>query len=110
MRALLPLLLCLALAGPAAASSFRCKEWEKRDDAGKEERIAQRITEGLEGNAARQYGSINKVAVRRCLEGRIWDLREQFDYICSEGQRRSMQALDEEFERTVWTCVAESRR
>ena len=48
--------------------------------------------------------------MRRCLEGRIWDMRDQFDGICLEGKRASLQALNQEFDRYIWTCVNQRRR
>jgi hypothetical protein len=105
---LLAALLSLILASPAAAF-FKCREWEKLDEAGKEELLLEQIDSVLASNEAKRYGSINKVTVRRCLEGRVWDMRDQFDGICAEGKRASLQALNDEFERNIWTCVGQRR-
>ena len=105
---LLAAVLSLTLASPAAAF-FKCRDWVKLDDAGKEELLVAQIDSTLASNAAKRYGSINKVTVRRCLEGRVWDMRDQFDGICAEGKRSSLQALNDEFERNVWTCVGQRR-
>ena len=106
---LLATALCLFVASPAVAD-FKCRDWVKLDDAAKEEQLLDEIERVLSSNAAKRYGSINKVTVRRCLEGRVWDMRDQFDGICAEGKRSSMQALNDEFERTTWSCVGERRR
>jgi hypothetical protein len=110
MRILLPALaLSLLVASPAAAF-FKCRSWEKLDDAAKEELLLDEIERVLASNQAKRYGSINKVDVRRCLEARVWDMREQFDGICAEGKRASLQALNQEFDRYVWGCVGKRRR
>jgi hypothetical protein len=36
-------------------------------------------------------------------------MRDQFDGICAEGKRSSLQALNDEFERNVWNCVGQRR-
>jgi hypothetical protein len=110
MRILLLTLAVTLLAAAPASAFFKCRDWDKLDDAGKEKLLEERIDQVLNSNAAKRYGSINKVAVRRCLEGRIWDMRDQFDGICLEGKRASLQALNQEFDRYIWTCVNQRRR
>jgi hypothetical protein len=102
------LALSLLLASPASAF-FKCREWQKLDDAAKEQLLLDQIESVLASNQAKRYGSINKVTVRRCLEGRVWEMRDQFDGICQEGKRASLQALNDEFERNVWSCVGKRR-
>jgi hypothetical protein len=106
MRAiLLGLALSMAFAGPANAF-FKCKTWVKLDDAGKRALLAQRIDQVLTGNVAKQYG-VNKVTLRQCMERNISDMRAQFDGICAEGA--SMQALNDQFDRYIWSCVGRRR-
>ena len=103
----LGLVLSLAFAAPASAS-FKCKSWVKLDDAGKRELLEQRIDQVLTGNVAQQYG-VDKVRMRQCLERNVSDMRAQFDGICAEGKRASMQALNDKFERYIWNCVGRRR-
>jgi hypothetical protein len=103
----LGLALLLVFAAPASAF-FKCKSWTKLDDAGKRELLEQRIDQVLSGNVARQY-DVDKVRIRQCLERSIPDMRAHFDGICDEGKRASMQALDEKFDRYVWSCVGQGR-
>ena len=72
------------------------------DDAGKRALLEQRIDQVLSGNVAKQYG-VNKVNLRQCMERNIPSMRAQFDGICAEGA--SMQALNDQFDRYIWTCV-----
>jgi len=99
----LGLMLLLAFAAPASAF-FECKTWLELDEAGKRELLERRIDQVLTGDVARQY-DVDKVRLRQCLERSVSDMRAQFDGICAEGERASMQALDEEFERYTWSCV-----
>jgi hypothetical protein len=36
-------------------------------------------------------------------------MRARFDGICAEGKRASLQALDDEFSRYIWSCVGGRR-
>jgi hypothetical protein len=49
------------------------------------------------------------VTLRRCLEARVPDMRDQFDGICAVGKRASLQALNQEFDRYIWSCVGRRR-
>jgi len=49
------------------------------------------------------------VRMRQCLERNVSDMRAQFDGICAEGKRASMQALNDKFERYIWNCVGRRR-
>jgi hypothetical protein len=108
MRSLvLGLVFSLAFAAPASAF-FKCKTWVKLDDTGKRELLEQRIDQVLTGNAAQQYGA-DKVRLRQRLERNVSDMQAQFEGICAEGKRASMQALNDKFERYVWSCVGRRR-
>jgi len=97
----------LTLAAPASAA-FRCRTWDKLDDAAKQEAILAEIDAVLTGNAAKKY-SVNKVQIRKCMERRAPTLRDQFDGICLEGMSAAMNALDTEFESHLFTCVGSRR-
>lgn len=101
---LLLAVLALLLATPAGAF-MKCKVWEGLDDGQKEQALLDQIDRVVTSNDAKKYGSINKVTVRKCLESRVPDIRDQFDGICMDGKTASMQALNRELERYVWTCV-----
>jgi hypothetical protein len=106
MRAiLLGLALSVVFAAPASAF-LKCKSWVRLDDAGKRALLEQRIDQVLSGNVAKQYG-VNKVNLRQCMERNVSDMRAQFDGICAEGA--SMQALNDQFDRYIWTCVGRRR-
>jgi hypothetical protein len=107
MRWLLGGLLALVLASPASAE-FRCKTWDKLDDAQKREALLAEIDAVLTGNVAQQY-QVNKVQIRKCLQQRVPAMRDQFDGICMEGKRAPMSALDREFEKHLFTCVGRRR-
>jgi hypothetical protein len=103
----LGLVFSLAFAAPASAF-FKCKSWVKLDDAGKRKLLEQRIDQVLTGNAAQQYG-VDKVRMRQCRERNVSDMRAQFDGICAEGKRASLQALNDKFERYIWSCAGGHR-
>jgi hypothetical protein len=102
---LLGLALSLVFAAPASAF-FKSKSWVNLDDAGKRALLEQRIDQVVSGNVAKQYG-VNKVNLRQCMERNISGMRDQFDGICAEGA--SMQALNDQFDRYIWTCVGRRR-
>ena len=104
---LLAMVLSLTFAAPASAW-FKCKTWEKMDDEAKETMLEEKTEAALEGNVAKQY-QINRVNVRKCMRERIPDMRDQFDGICAEGKRASLQALNREFERYLFSCVGQPR-
>jgi hypothetical protein len=87
MRILLLTLAVTLLAAAPASAFVKCRDWDKLDDAGKEKRLEEQIDRVLNSNAAKRYGSINKVTVRRCLEGRISGMRDQFDGIVNQRRR-----------------------
>jgi hypothetical protein len=101
-------LLSLALASPASAF-FKCKSWTRLDDEQKTELLEQQTDKTLEGNVARQY-QVNRVTIRKCMIRYIPEMRDQFDGICAEGKSASLQALNREFERYLFSCVGQPRR
>ena len=101
---LLGAFLAVVLVAPASAS-FKCKTWQKLEPEQQREALLERIEQAVTSNDAKKYGSINKVQVRRCMERRIPELRDQFDGICMDAKSASLQALEREFERHIWTCV-----
>ena len=97
-------LLALALSAPADAF-MSCRAWNGLDDGQRRDALLAEIDRIVSSNDARKYGSINKVNVRHCLEGRISRMADDFDALCMDKKTASMQALTRELDRYIWTCV-----
>ena len=59
----------------------------------------------LNSNVGRKYTSENTVAMRRCLEGFVERIRDDFDDACSKGRSTGKKALDDIFDRYFLSCV-----
>ena len=106
---MLGLVLTLALAAPAGAF-MHCRAWTHLDQGQKHDALLDEVERIVTSNDARKYGSINKVNVRQCLTRRVPEISDQMDGICADKKKASMQALNRELERYIWTCVGRRSR
>ena len=91
--------LTLALAAPALA--MRCPDWGRLDEESQRARITSMIDARLEGSRGKKWTSIDRGAMRRCLMGRLDDIRYAFDNECTKQNRRR---LDEVLTSWLYTC------
>jgi hypothetical protein len=100
------LVVCLAVvAWSTSAWAMECSGWQRLDDDQKLAAIQQMIGGHLSSNVGRKYTSENTVAMRRCLEGFVERIRDDFDDACSKGMRTGKKALDDIFDRYFLSCV-----
>lgn len=95
----------LAFSGPAAALDFECRWWTKLSDDQKLETLDRTIEDVLSSSRGRAYRSINRTQTQRCLESNRNRMIDDFDDLCSQGMRASMNALNETFISYVWSCA-----
>ena len=98
------LLLAMALASPADAFT-NCRTWTHLDAAQKHDYLHAEIERIVTSAEAKKYGSVNKVNMRKCLSRHVPEISDQFDGLCVDKKTASMQALNRELERYIWTCV-----
>ena len=94
--------LALLLALPAQAVT--CQTWTRLDANRKAATINQMINQVLQSQVALQY-SVSRERVARCLQrytDRIWD---DFDDTCADPRSAGMSALDNVFNKYIWSCV-----
>jgi hypothetical protein len=89
--------------GVAVASD--CSSWLRLSDDAKYAKIDRMIEGHLNSNVGKRYTSENAVAMRRCLNGYVEDLRAEFDGACDPGANSGMGVIDEIFDRYFLSCV-----
>jgi hypothetical protein len=100
------LVACLTVvAWSTSAWAMECSDWRRLDDDQKLAAIERMIDGHLNSNVGRKFTSENTVAMRRCLEGFVERIRDDFDDACSKGMRTGKQALDDIFDRYFLSCV-----
>ena len=94
-------LLTLVLAAPAGAVT--CRNWTRMDDAQRAATVERMIRSAVRSNTSQHYTG-NHGAVERCLYNNARDIEYAFDDVC-EDKRQGMQALNNTFNRYVWSCA-----
>ena len=84
---------------------MECSGWKRLDDNQKLAAIQQMMDGHLNSNIGRKYTSENTVAMRRCLERFVDQIRDDFDDACSKGMSTGKSALDDIFDRYFLSCV-----
>jgi hypothetical protein len=98
----LALALLLASFGPAQAMS--CQSWDRLDDGRKRATIDQMIESAIAGEGGRSL-SVNRGAIRRCMQNQSEDMLYAFDDTCADSRTASMQAINRIFKDFIWSCV-----
>jgi hypothetical protein len=93
----------LLFAGGANASD--CSSWMRLADDAKYAKIDRMIEGHLNSNVGKRYTSENTVAMRRCLNGYVEELRAEFDGACGSGGQSPLGVIDEIFDRYFLSCV-----
>ena len=88
-----------------AATADDCSDWTRLADDAKYAKIDRMIEGHLNSNVGKRYTSENAVAMRRCLQGYVDDLRAEFDGACGPGSSSAMGVIDEIFDRYFLSCV-----
>ena len=91
----------LALAAPAGAVT--CRSWTRMDDAQRSATVERMIRSAVRSNSSQHYTG-NHGAVERCLFNNAREIEYAFDDVC-EDKRQGLQALNNTFNRYVWSCV-----
>ena len=89
----------------AAAAADDCSNWMRLADDAKYAKIDRMIEGHLNSNVSKRYTSENTVAMRRCLQGYVEDLRAEFDGACEPSVESAMGVIDEIFDRYFLSCV-----
>ncbi|MCH7643623.1 MAG: hypothetical protein IH974_02220 [Myxococcales bacterium] len=92
----------ILFATPAAA--IGCQEWKRLGPGQKEPAVYDLIETAVSGSRGRQY-QVNRGAIERCLRRNARNIAYEFDDICADSRRASMQALNKLFKNYIWTCV-----
>ena len=88
-----------------AAVADGCSNWMRLGDDDKYAKIDRMIEGHLNSNVGKRYTSENTVAMRRCLEGYVEDLRAEFDGACGPEVSSAMGIIDGIFDRYFLSCV-----
>lgn len=96
-------LLCAALL-PAPALAIRCSTWERLSYENKWAMLQQMTEDALRSGRTQKY-RIHRLEVARCIDEHADTIIDDFDYICSLGQRASLSALNRQFKDWAWSCI-----
>jgi hypothetical protein len=100
------LVVCLAaVAWSTSVWATECSDWLRFSDDEKLAAIERMIDGHLSSNVGRKFTSENTVAMRRCLEHFVPQIRDDFDDACSKGKRTGKNDLDDIFDRYLLSCV-----
>ncbi|MEE9607626.1 MAG: hypothetical protein V3U03_07780 [Myxococcota bacterium] len=99
------LLLSMAVAAPAHA--IRCRDWGRLGVEQREDALRSEFRQVMSSNRAKQFTSINKTRIERCLIRSMAAIEDDFDDACAEGLQKSMGVLDEILMNYVRSCANE---
>ena len=74
------------------------------DDHPAIERLDRLIAQVVRSSAGRQYTSVKRSRVERCLHSSARTIEYEFDDICDSSQA-GMNALQVKFKRYIWDCL-----
>jgi hypothetical protein len=100
----------LALLLPAGAAAIDCREWSAMTPDQQTEWLTQRIHWGVTQSVDARKISVDRAAMSRCMMRRRQLIADDFDSICSEGNRRPRSALDDKLQSYFWSCVGDENR
>ncbi len=92
----------LTVTSPARA--MRCSEWEPVPPDGQAEALQTLIRDEINAPDKEKY-QVNRAALERCLVRLIPEMRGDFDYACSQGQKVPLDVLDQIFRRYLSRCI-----
>jgi hypothetical protein len=92
----------LLLAAPASAVT--CPNWVRLGGEQRAATIDGMIQRVVRSQVAQQY-NVSKQRVARCLERSAQRIEDDFDDACSDRRTAGMQALNNIFNKYVWSCV-----
>ena len=102
MRPLLLSLVFLMLVAPNA-SAINCRNWERLDDYQKVDTVDRMITQALQGSGGREFSSVDRGAVARCLQASIENISYAIDDECtSDGGMNAPRGVLRDY---IWSCV-----
>ena len=88
-----------------SATAIECNQWNRIPQASKAQTVEQLVGQKLTSNTGQKYTSPDRVAIRRCMKPQVPLIVEDFDGICAEGMRASMNALDQRFMSYFLSCI-----
>ena len=103
-RGVFALSLLLALGVAPAAKAMSCQRWNRLGPAEKSQELDRLIAQVVRSNAGRQYTSVQRSRVERCLHSSARTIEYEFDDIC-DSSRAGMNALQVMFKRYIWDCL-----
>ena len=65
---------------------------------------ARMIEDAVRGEGGRSY-SVDRGAIRRCLQANSQEMFWDFDAVCSDARSAGMGAIRARFKQYIWTCV-----
>ena len=93
----------VALATPAHA--MRCSDWTSFDAEQRDVALRTAYRQLLASNKAKAWTSVNKSQIERCLIRATPLISIDFDDACAQGNRASLQVLDEILLDYARSCV-----
>ncbi len=102
MRALLLSLVLLMLVAPSA-SAITCRNWERLDDYQTADTVDRLITQAFQGSGGREFSSVNRGAIARCLRASAQNIQYDIDDECAGGG--GMNAPRGILKDYTWSCV-----
>ena len=85
------------------ASAITCRKWERLADYQKADTLDRLIQQALEGSGGREFSSISRGAVARCLWDNSLDIQYAIDDKCEAGG--GMDAPRGVLRDYIWSCV-----
>jgi hypothetical protein len=86
-------------------ADLKCSAWNRLTDDQKLDAVDQLIGDAFRSASGRRYPYLNRTRVERCLEPYRWQLADDFEELCSRGQRADMQALNRTLRTYTWSCA-----
>ena len=94
----------LVLLAPPAAQAISCQTWNRLGPAQKSQQVEGLIQQAVQGSGGRQYTSVKRGAVGRCLRGYARQIEYDFDDACASS-RAGMSAPRVIFKHYIWNCI-----
>ena len=92
-----------AISLPGTAAALDCSEWNRLDNDQKRASIEDMIQGHVFSDYGTKFTSENRIAMKRCVQGFMSRIHDDFDETCSRSASR--QAIDDVFDRYFLSCV-----
>jgi len=86
------------------AQGVTCRSWNRMSIEQREAQISRMIGEVVSSHVAQQY-NVSKTRVAKCLDRSAYRIQDDFDDACADQRTAGMRALDNIFNRYIWSCV-----